>query len=426
MRPRTVALALFVFSFATTKGSVETSRWSVKAGLGYEFISQRFFADSLSLSGADSLTLLTSLRTTYLDDIKAQLGVSFYPLQGPGSRRGELRAEITQTPNFARLRFGSDFRLGLGANNLDSRTEIDWRQRYHGAVDVGDNYITASSQTRLTLPIDENWSTWIQARGELIQFDSTSTIIFSHYRFGGKWGVTRSLGYLAQAGINLFALGRRVPDSTALDYLSWGAETDLTALMDHGELALLGRVERKDYHKANRADDYWRLETDGDGRWQFGDRWFVRSELAAELMLFSDSDQFNADYFRCRLAIMSGRRYGDWGLDLGPHIEFLKSTPSDVVAPEDYREMGLRTDIDYLKATGALLSIQTITGYRWLKKETDFQTSFAFERINALADLRIAGGLSCNVILSTEWEWHRQSSDNSTTVLLSTGLNYTF
>jgi hypothetical protein len=51
--------------------------FSFKAGLGYEFISQEFFLDSLAEIGADSLATITSLKTTYLDDIRGQLSLTY-------------------------------------------------------------------------------------------------------------------------------------------------------------------------------------------------------------------------------------------------------------------------------------------------------------------------------------------------------------
>jgi hypothetical protein len=403
----------------------EPSPWSLRTGLGYEFISQRYFADSLSQSGADTLTILTALRTNYLDDFKAQISAAFDPWKGERGRRGEFRGTWEQTPEYLRGRLGADMRLGIGQTRFDSRTEIDWRHRYRGASEAGDSYITANTQCKLSVPVGDRWSAWTQAKGEIVHFDSISSAVFSHYRVGGKAGVVRSIGEFAQAGLNFFVLGRRVPDSTALDYLSFGLETDLIGLSGQADYDLTAMVERKNYQQPNGQDDYWRMESNSYAKWELGARWYVRSELMTELLVFSDSDQFNTDYFRLRVAALPGIESGYFSIEAGPQIEFLASKTTDSLA-EDYREAGLRVDIDYLKSGGGICSVESVTGYRRLKSESSAQSNFSFERLNLLADLAVAPRLSLNVLVSTEWEWHSNETHNATTLLLSTGLTYQF
>jgi hypothetical protein len=59
-----VIIALFSVGFWYT-GAI-ASDLTVRAGFGYESLSQNFYEDSLLQAGGDSLAYLTALKTTYL------------------------------------------------------------------------------------------------------------------------------------------------------------------------------------------------------------------------------------------------------------------------------------------------------------------------------------------------------------------------
>jgi hypothetical protein len=230
---------------------------------------------------------------------------------------------------------------------------------------------------------------------------------------------------LAMGSIDLFYLGRLVPDSAELQYHDYGVEMSWFGLAGWGDLDLLLRLERKDYQRADNGDDYTRVEFAGRSRIDLGNGWFAKPDIELERSWYAPEDLINEDYTKISGSALAGRGIGGVELGLGPEFERL-ATKDDSLSGEAHLELGGTGAMDWL-LTGRLFStLDYHLGYRKLDQPSDLQSSFTYQRVNLIGDWKVVGGLNLDVVLGLEWEWHTRSEDNSRLVLLSSGLTYSF
>ena len=404
---------------------VYASDLSLKAGLGYEFLSQDFYLDSLETSGEDSLAAVTQFKTTYLDDLKAQLSLRYLPLE---DRSLEFQTDLDQTADLMRLRFTNRYRPKWGPFKIDWHGEFDWRKNVGDGADRSDAYIYGHGRAKLMLPISERSTLSWQLRGDVVQFDSVAAPSFNHYRIGGEIGYTLYMADFSSLTVKSFLQGRKVADSTRLDYLNYGIEGSLLAFYGlEGEMDVYTRLEVKDYNQLPGEGDYLRFEAAVRHKLPVRGQLFAKQELEVEAINYDQSDLYTANNTRLSLDLLMGYDMLSFVPAVGPHLEYLyEATNSDLLAGEGYVEGGLQIELDYIDATRIFLSGESVTGRRSLTDESDFLSDFTFERLNLLADLRLWRGLNFTALLSAEWEWHDQSDENSRIVVLSSGLTYTF
>jgi hypothetical protein len=79
-----------------------------------------------------------------------------------------------------------------------------------------------------------------------------------------------------------------------------------------------------------------------------------------------------------------------------------------------------------MKLNRVFLSAESVIGYRDLKDNDELLTDYTYERISLIGDIKLVGGLSLNMLLSAEWEWHRIATNDSETYLLASSLMYSF
>lgn len=401
--------------------------FSFKAGLGYEFISQEFFLDSLTQTGVDSLTTITSLKTTYLDDIKGQLSLRY---TSADHRRLDLTGTLEQTPDVFRFRTTSDYRPTWGKLKIDWNGELDWRQGVSDSADAGDSYILGYGKARFVLPISSGGSTslWWQVRSEVIRFDSGGDYNLDYSRWGGKVGLSRSMTDFSTLSVNGFVSARFVADSSELDYRDYGLESSYLGFKAGSTLDLYARLEKKDYRQPDNEDDYLGLEVNVRHKFTVKERWFLRQDLDLEALYFDQPDFVNRDYRRLKLVLQGGLQAGDLALALGPHMELLGESPDQdeaLASGEDYFEGGIRANIDYFRPNLFGL-LESTMGHRNIYSSADLQSDFVFHRLNVVFDWRFWGTVGVNALVSAEWEWHEDRSENSQLYLVSTWLTCRF
>ncbi|MFQ6008498.1 MAG: hypothetical protein ACE5K8_06035, partial [Candidatus Zixiibacteriota bacterium] len=266
------------------KEMLQASSLGVKVGVGYDFLSQEYFLDSTLREGPDSLFILWSLKTNYLDDIKSQLDLTYAPYL---DRRLELQSSYEQTPEFIRVRFISDLRPKLRNSKFDINSEIEWRNRYRGVSELGDSYLSGYLKAKMSTPLAGLTTAYFQIHGDGVNFQSPSEFSYNFYRIGAKAGVMKSYENFSYADTRLFITTRQVPDSLELNYLSFGAEGSVLGFYSGGEIDLYGRLERKDYKQAFDEDDHIRVELNARSKVDLGKKWFTRQEIDFDLTLFS-------------------------------------------------------------------------------------------------------------------------------------------
>lgn len=392
--------------------------FSIKSGLGYDFISQEYFLDSLLVDTLDVI-----LKTNYLDDIKGIVEFEYLPYR---DRRLELRATYEQTQEDIRTRVYNRWRTKLGKLPFSLRSELDYRQTYSGTEESGDDYLFGRFSGRLRVPVGEWTSFWGRLQGDFVQFDIVSPYTYNHYRAGGSIGFTKTFESFSALDADVFVLTRTVQDSSALNYLNVGIEGSFFGLYDAGNIDIYQRLEYKDYNLPDDENDYTRFELDVRNKVTLSGRWFSRQEFNVESAFFSPNDPLNLNFARFRLTLLAGIEEGGFSIGAGPSLELLTEQNSDISTGEDYFEGGLEISLDHIAPGSFFGSLESVIGHRSLENENPFSTSFTFERLNLIGDWNIVGGLDLNVLLSAEWEWHQEKSENNRIVLVSSGLTYTF
>ena len=398
---------------------------SIKAGVGYEFLSQQYFLDSALLEGPDSTLTEWSLSSTYLDDIKGQVTFLYQ------AEATEISGTIEQTADFLRLRGLTSYSHHSGRSRIDLDGEFEWRNRFGRADDFGDSYLFYHGRIRAATPIAADLYGVSQVRIETVDFFGAEEFSFDYARISGKIGVEKSFEDFSFIEAGIIAGTRQVPDSLVMNYTTCGIDGSVFAFLPTGDIDLTARMEYRDYNRPDAQDDHTRLETFGRNRFTLSDSWFTRQEIDFEALLYSQDDLVNADFARVGAALLAGKEIGGLTVAAGPDVEWLTEAgrselDSLMLTGEDYFEYGLKLNLDYLGSSGFFGSLQSVTGYRDLQAENEFQTNFRFQRLFAMADIRIYSVLNLTMMFSAEWEWHDLDQNDSELYLLSSTLNYAF
>jgi len=394
----------------------------IKAGVGYEFLSQEYFLDT-TRSDVDSTLANWELTTTYLDDLKGQLTLFYVPDRG---RQWELSTHYEQTAEFIRSRSATRWHLRPGNARLDLSAEFNTKHRYRGQAEFGDSYVQGYLRGKLRKPLSKSLSIVFQLRSDGVKFRDLAEHNYNYFRAGGKIGVEKIFQNYSMADCLLLLTRRFVPDSSELSYLAYGFEGSLLAFHSAGELDILARWEGKDYQYEDDLNDLGQWQVDARHKLRFGPSWFSRQELAFEATRYEDNSAARVNYSRLELAVLMGYNAGSASIALGPHLDHLQEREEVDVDRGNYNELGLRVDLDYLSPGAIFCSIESVTGARSLDLESDIRSDFVFERVMLIGDFDLTGGLGLSLLFSGEWEWHDRPEDNSRLFLLSSNLMYTF
>ncbi len=416
-------LMLSVSLLLSSAERVESGEIEVRAGIGYDYLSQRFFLDSAAIEGPDSALVDWQLRTTYLDDLKGILSVSYTPLK---SNELKLRAAYDQTADFLRLRAGSDFSREVGKTRVDLYSDVEWRDRNGAGTDFGDSYIYLYGRSKLTTPLTSSLSMKIQLQAEDVDFKSVTSTGFAYSRLTGYLGLSKSFADFSFGDLRLFAGTRNVSDSSQLDYSSIGAEVNFFGSLVVGNLDFALRLEHKDYNRPGNQADHQNLDSYCRNSTGVGSGWVNRQEFEFEAALYPDEDPVNSSYLRTGLAVLTGVDKIGYTVTLGPELELLDEEAPEFGDGEDYFETGIRADFDYLQAASVFGSLELSLGHRNLRFENELQTDFYYHRLTGTADIRVWSVLNLSLLVSTEWEWHDERENNSELFLISSSLTYSF
>lgn len=417
-----VAALLLLFSVGSAY-SADTTGFDFRAGLGYDFISQRYFLDSLVGSATDTFLQQWALTTEYVNDLKGILDLRYKP---SGSRGPELTARYEQTSEIARARFSGAWRTYGSTVSWQSRAELDWRDRFSGSTQGGDNYLLASGDAGARIALDERWAARGKVAGEMVDFRGVTGYAYDYYKVTGKFGFERGLGMLSAVSLEGFVTTRQVADSQNLSYLSIGGEASLLGFSGASEYDLYLRLERKNYDRTDNRDDYTGLNATSHVRLDLPGKFILESNGMLDWLRFNPEDSLNNDYFRGRLWLGGGLDWEKLTVALGPEIEVLDDEVKSGAAGESYFEAGGKLAVDCLLPGRLFASAESATGRRNIEDEADYLSDFTYQRLSLLADWSATHRLSLNLMGAAEWEWHDQSSDNSRLLLISSSLTYSF
>lgn len=411
-------LLVLVGGFA---GGIRASDLSFRAGLGYDFLSQEYFLDTI-VTSSDSVFTDWAMTTNYLDDVKGQLGLTYSPFS---DRHLEIRAAYDQTPEFLRIRLSGNLDSRIQKAKLRFNGDIESKNRYEGSSEFGDSYLLGNTRARLSLPLRESLSLGFQLKGDGVRFESSSEYNYDYFRLGGKVGLEKTFDNCSFSSLSFSMETRKVPVTSQLNYVKLSGEASIFGFYSSGEMDIIGRLERKRYRKELGLDDYYRYEIDGRNKLHLSSKWFSRQELDFELMRYRPDDPVNFSYMRIGMTILAGFERGAVSFAVGPSIEYLDEQEGDLAIGGDYFEVGVCSSLDILKPGILLCSAESTSGKRDLKTEGNLISDFVFERISLISDFSVVGSLRFSLIFSAEWEWHENDKDNTRIFLLSSNLSYT-
>jgi hypothetical protein len=395
-----------------------------RSGVAYDYFSQKYFIDSLVVSGVDTSLESWEFSRKYLNDSRLWLSAD-YPVSSDQRNRIHLLGETSNEQ--WRFRFAPLFSRSLRECRLSGGIELERRDRFKGASESGDSYWFGSARSKLSVPVRGRWRVVTGLTGDAARFDSTTTSALNYHRFGGSAGVELEFGNLSQATLGLFGSNRRVPDSVWLGYKSLGADASLFCGHNRGDVSAMIRAENRVYSGPDGIDDHIRIDANIRSKTTLGSRWFVLTDFDGESVLYQKDNFLNQNVGRIRSSALGGVMLGGaLSLAIGPTIELLDEKVGLIQVTPDYTERGLRLDADILAESNLIASLQSVTGERDIYQESNTQSDYHFQRLTVIGDGRLIGRLSFSLFWSIEWEWHDRRSDDAFSHLLSASVSQAF
>jgi hypothetical protein len=413
---------IFVF-LLVGKASGEKSRTlTFRAGLGYDFVSQENFIDSVRLGGADSILELSLLEKDYLDDKKAILSVEYNPDQ---KGRYILAAGWEQTPNIIRASGRGLITLGNYTNQLLTEFNIDVKERYRGTIEMGEEMTVINGTVRYKKRLSSMFDSRIRLFGESVDFDSTGSYIYNYSRLGGDLEFNLLTHDFNSIYTKFGAEKRNVPDSGQLDYLLIRGSAGYLGSLFGSYMVSELTIEKKDYKQVDDLNDHTLVTFQSDMRFPLGKEFQLKTDVNIENYDFKAENSLSDDYFLARTGLLLGWENGGFSLSLGPKIELLE-IESEYENDDDYFEFFGFAEIDYYRPEKVFLLLDNQMGRRTYKNNPLFYSDFIFDRVSLIGNITITRRLSADILFSADWEWHRVESDDSRLYLLSSSLTYSF
>ncbi len=416
-----IVLITVIFLIAGNASGEKSGAFIFRAGLGYDFVSQEYFLDSLRLGGGDSVLELSLLKKDYLDDKKALFFIRYQPgLQG----RYILEGSWEQTPDLFRTNGRGFLALGDYKNQLQIEFNIDVKERYRGVVEEGEEMTILNGLIRIKKQLFDGLSGRIRLSGESVIFDTVGTYVYNYSRIGGDLEldlITNNYNSI----YSKFGLEKRnVPDSAQLDYKLIRGGLGYLGSLFGGLVTAEAAIESKSYNQTDNPDDYFLMTFNADLKLPLAGRFSLIGDFDVENYNFDYENYINEDYYQVHSGLHLGWESGNYSLAIGPEIEFL-AIKSESENDDDYFEFLGFAGFDYYRKDVFIL-LDNQFGRRLYKNDPLFYSDFTFDRLSLIGSLIIFRGLNVDLLFSAEWEWHQVESDDSRLYLLSSSLTYTF
>jgi len=400
--------------------------FGIRGGIGYDYISQEYFLDSLRLAGEDSLVTATLLKRQYLDDKKAFLYLSLDNRSHYGSPVSYfLEGGWEQTDEILRGILKGSYRQKSGKSEINGEIGLDLKQRYRGETSAGEEVTVLEGRFKYARDLSDRTRVGLKAYGEGVWFDSVSTFVYNYHRIG----MTAGLDFLTE-NFNAISLGltgeiRNVPDSSDLDYKLLRGGFGYLGTVWGGYSSTNLSLEYRDYSLADGFDDYFLAAFYTTTDWPIAEKYYLSTNANLELFNYTINDFVNSDYFLGRFDLLLKRNFGSATLTMGPKTEvYLVET--EYTADDDYYELAGMIGFDYISLEGVLLLVENQIGRRNYSTAQIFTSDFYFNRLTLIGSARIWRGLSLDFFLSSEWEWHEIDSDDNRIYLITSSLSYSF
>jgi hypothetical protein len=399
---------------------------TIEYGVGYDFLSQEYSWDTSFVAGAeDTLLENWSREREYSNSFKHRLALRLDPLADHRLRINAV-ADVGLELDFLRPRLSTDFKTALGPGRLDWHTDSELRTQSDDFEGVGTDYVRFDQRLRWQLGLSSSLTSLAQIRAEWVDFSSENSFGYDYHRLEARLGLERAFALLSYLRADIFLATREVDTSLNLDYMSLGSDISFLGLYDWGDLDALARLESRDYDQPDDEGDYWLFDGDFRGRIKISQRLFTRISYEAECLHYRAADDFSRNYSRNRGTALIGGELGPVTLSAGPQLEYVAQEELEGLGDETYLEPALQAGFQFSHIGGSFWDIEAKVGSRQHRTESDLFTDFKFLRITSIGDQTVYGGLSFDMLFSSEWEYHETEVDDSKLFLLSTKLTWTF
>jgi len=401
--------------------------FNLRAGIGYDYISQEYFLESDSIYlNPDSSLKSALLKKDYMDDKKGSLFLGY--TSDPKNDKN-----LNQIYEIGWEQTGEMFRiLGSGRvgkkwqkSRLEGNFRLELKENYNGMAEPGEELTVLNSYLDYRHQLSNMTELRSRIYTESVRFDTVEPYIYDYSRYGIELGFS-----IFTAGLSSISVGsafeiRDVPDSNQLDYyLLRGNLGYFGTVFGAGLTADFG-LEWRNYDRSNGRNSYFLLSLNSDTRMPLGKNFFLIAKQNLEYFKFSQDDFINDDYYLVRLGLKGGHDFGRLSASFGPEIELL-SIDSDYTNDDDYAEIMAVFGADYFGTGGLFFMIENKFGKRNYKNDSDYRSEFLFDRANFIGSAALFGGLNFDILLSLDIEFHDTDSDDSRLYLVSGGLSYHF
>ncbi len=423
-----LTLCLFIINAGTVFAD-SSGGFNLRAGVGYDYISQEYFleSDSLGLSPDSSLNSIL-LKKDYLDDKKGFIFLSYNSNPGNSNFRQNYEIGWEQTGELFRLLGSGRVDKKWQKSRLEGNFRLEKKENYKGDSAPGEELMILNSHLDYRFQLSNNIDLRSRIYMESVNFDTVETYIYNYSRYGMELGFGLFTNDFNSISFNSAIEIRDVPDSNQLDYTLFRGNLGYFGTVLGAYLTADFGLESRNYGQPDSRDDYILLNLNSDIKIPLGKNNFLTAKQNVEYFNFAQDDFINDDYYLARLAVLAGRNFGlysSFSAFLGPEIELLNIS-SDYSNDDDYTEIMATIGADYFGKKKLFFMIENKFGKRIYKNDSDYRSDFLFERANFIGSAAIIGDLNFDILLSFDLEFHENEGDNSRLYLISGGLSYKF
>ena len=430
--------AIFLITILTVSyNTAKSSSFNLKAGLGYDYLSQEFFNDSLIVG--DSI-LNWSQKTEFLNDFKGFINLEFKP---PNQQNIEASATYEQSNDFMRFKSEGYWHKSNPEGKLELKGELEIKKKVDDSTLFGDDYKRLYLRARFNRNLNASFKINTRLYGEIVNFDSSSNVNYDHHRIGTRLAIEKTFSNFSYLDGAFFVNTRQVPNATENNYVSIGLESSYMGMFDWGDVDIYTRYEKKDYQLEEDGNDFKLFSLENRNKLKLSESFSLKSSLDFDYTVYMADISDLSDYYLISLDCLISWENLQFSVNMGPTFETLvEFNNSSEVADasiqdtstialndlysDEYTELGFKAGFEYINTSNIFFSVESETGKRDYSFEDDIVTDHAFQRFDIIADIKFPADFSLNLFFSSEWEWHDKEENNSTLYLISTTLTHSF
>ena len=260
-----LTLCLFIINAGTVFAD-SSGGFNLRAGIGYDYVSQEYFLESDSTYlNPDSSLQSALLKKDYLDDKK---GFLFFGYSSETKKQNNLRQNYEigweQTDELFRILGSARIDKKWQKSSLEGSFRLETKENYKGAADPGEELTIINSHLNYRFQLSNNTDLRSRVYMESVNFDTVETYIYNYSRYGIELGFGLFTNDFNSISLNSAIEIRDVPDSNRLDYTLFrgnlgyfGTVLGAYATIDFG-------LESRNYGHPDSRDDYLLLNVNSD------------------------------------------------------------------------------------------------------------------------------------------------------------------